>query len=82
MIRKILLRVPQVAHHADKQIRQRFRTGGAVADGGGVILDDQVFDLCQFVGYALVIVLVLGVEPGVLMLNMRAYLLHKLVVAP
>ena len=47
-----------------------------------VVLDDEVLYLRQLVGDALVVVLVLIVEPLVLVLYMRAYLVHELVVAP
>ena len=48
----------------------------------GIVLDDEVLDLGQLIGDALVVVLVLIVEAFVLVLYMRAYLVHELVVAP
>ena len=52
-----------------------------IGDHPRVVLDDEVFDLRQFVGDTLVIVCVLLVEPFVLVLDVRADLLHKLIIA-
>ena len=47
----------------------------------GIILDNQVLYLCQFVGYTLVVMFVFLIQTGILVLNMRANLVDELIVA-
>lgn len=78
MVRKILLGVPEVAHHADERVGYGGRVTGY---GRRIVLDDEVLDLRQLGGDALVVMLVLLEKSCVLVLYVRADLLDELVIA-
>ena len=78
MVCKILFCMPKIAHYTYKGIGDSTFCRSRL---GRVILDNKVFNFCQFVCYPLIIMLMFIIETCVFMFYMCTYFVHKLVIA-
>ena len=79
MIRKILLRVPQITHDTNDRIPKIRRQRTILR--WLIVLDNQILNLRQFVRDTLIVMRVFFKQSLVLMGDMRADFFHKLIVA-